>query len=58
MAAGDEVHAGDVVVVIEAMKMLHSLVAAGRGTVTEVRVAVGDQVQADQVLVTFEEHTA
>ncbi len=58
VAVGDEVHAGDVVVVIEAMKMLHSLPAAGRGTVTAVRVAVGDQVQTNQVLVTFEEHTA
>ncbi len=38
--------------------MLHSLPAAGRGTVTAVRVAVGDQVQTNQVLVTFEEHTA
>ena len=50
--------AGDVVVVIEAMKMLHSLTAAGRGMVAEVRVAVGDLVQTNQVLVTFEEHSA
>ena len=57
VAVGDDVHAGDVVVVIEAMKMLHSLAAAGRGTVIEVRVAVGDQVQTNQVLVTFEEHS-
>ncbi len=55
VTVGQDVHAGDVVVVIEAMKMLHSLRAAGRGTVTEVRVVVGEQVQTNQVLVTFEE---
>lgn len=50
---GQTVGAGDTVVVIEAMKMLHSLAAAGPGTVDEVRVAVGDQVESKQVLVTF-----
>ena len=58
VAAGDEVQAGDVVAVLEAMKMLHSLQAAGRGVVADVRVAVGDLVQTNQVLVTFEEHPA
>jgi len=33
--------------------MLHTLTAAGPGTVEEVRVAVGDQVASNQVLVTF-----
>ena len=51
--AGATVAAGDPVVVIEAMKMLHTLAAAGPGTVDEIRVAVGDQVVTDQVLVTF-----
>ncbi len=55
VAAGDEIGAGDVVVVIEAMKMLHSLSAVGPGRVDEVRVAVGDQVVSSQVLVTFAE---
>ncbi len=50
---GSTVAAGDPVVVIEAMKMLHTLTAAGPGTVEEVRVAVGDQVASNQVLVTF-----
>ena len=50
---GDEVAAGDVVVVIEAMKMLHSLTARGAGVVAEVRVAVGDAVESHQVLVTY-----
>ena len=52
--AGAAVAAGDPVVVIEAMKMLHTLAAAGPGTVDEIRVTVGDQVVTDQVLVTFE----
>ena len=50
---GQHVGGGDPVVVIEAMKMLHTLSAAGAGTVDEVRVAPGDQVQSNQVLVTF-----
>ncbi|MEM8903440.1 MAG: biotin carboxylase N-terminal domain-containing protein [Actinomycetota bacterium] len=52
-APGDAVSGGQVLVVIEAMKMLHSLAAAGPGTVDEVRVAVGDQLASDQILVTF-----
>ncbi len=55
VAPGDEVSGGDVVVVVEAMKMLHSLKATGPGIVAEVRVAVGDQTVSNQVLVTFEE---
>jgi acetyl-CoA/propionyl-CoA carboxylase biotin carboxyl carrier protein len=55
VAVGDHVHGGDVVIVVEAMKMLHSLRAAGPGTVAELRVAVGDPTQTNQVLVTFEE---
>ncbi|MGA0357829.1 MAG: acetyl/propionyl/methylcrotonyl-CoA carboxylase subunit alpha [Ilumatobacteraceae bacterium] len=53
VSVGSTVAAGDPVVVIEAMKMLHTLTAAGPGTVEEVRVAVGDQVASNQVLVTF-----
>jgi biotin carboxyl carrier protein len=52
--AGQAVDSGDPVIVIEAMKMLHTLAAAGAGTVAEIRVAPGDQVAAGQILVTFE----
>ena len=55
VGAGSEVGAGDVVVVLEAMKMLHSLTAAGAGRVAEVRVGPGDPVVSRQVLVTFAE---
>ncbi|MDH3301597.1 MAG: ATP-grasp domain-containing protein [Acidimicrobiia bacterium] len=53
VGVGDPVAGGDVVIVIEAMKMLHSLSASGAGTVDEIRVAVGDQVEGNQTLVTF-----
>ncbi len=54
VAPGDEVHAGDVLVVIEAMKMLHSLTADGAGVVHAVHANVGDQVAGGALLVTFE----
>ena len=53
---GDVVAAGDVVAVVEAMKMLHSLAAHGAGTVAEVRCSTGDAVEANQILVSFEQH--
>lgn len=48
-ASGTDVSEGDVVVVVEAMKMEHSLAAPVSGQV-EVLVSVGDQVTVDQVL--------
>ncbi|WP_459971143.1 acetyl/propionyl/methylcrotonyl-CoA carboxylase subunit alpha [Mycobacterium sp. MUNTM1] len=48
-ASGADVSEGDVVVVVEAMKMEHSLAAPVSGQV-EVLVCVGDQVTVDQVL--------
>ena len=54
VTAGDIVAAGEVVVVVEAMKMLHSLAAHGAGTVDEIRCAPGDAVEANQILVSFE----
>ena len=53
VAPGDVVAGGDVLIVIEAMKMLHSLSAHGTSMVDEVRVAPGDQVASGQPLVTF-----
>ena len=53
VAPGSVVAGGDAVIVLEAMKMLHTLTAAGAGTVDEVRVDVGRQVESNQVLVTF-----
>ena len=48
---GDEVAAGQVMVVLEAMKMEHTLRSPHDGTVVEVDCAPGDQVEAGAVLV-------
>ena len=52
--AGDTVAKGQPVVVLEAMKMEHALVAPFDGVVGEIGVAVGDQVAADTVLAVVE----
>jgi acetyl-CoA/propionyl-CoA carboxylase biotin carboxyl carrier protein len=49
-AVGDAVRAGDPVVVLESMKMELVMSAPADGTVTELTVAVGDQVTVDQPL--------
>lgn len=51
---GDTVARGQPVVVLEAMKMEHALVAPFDGVVGEIGVSVGDQVAADAVLATVE----
>ena len=48
---GDPVDTGQLLVLMEAMKMEHQIVAAFDGAVTEVRVAVGDQVDNGELLV-------
>ena len=50
---GDAVSNGDAVMVIEAMKMLHSLTASGGGEVDRVWVDEGDAIEAGQILVSF-----
>ena len=54
VAAGEEVAAGDVVCVLEAMKMENDVVAERGGTVTEVLVAEGDSVDMDDTLAVLE----
>jgi len=49
-APGDRVAKGDPVVVIEAMKMEHTIGAGGDGTVTEILVEIGRTVDIDQVI--------
>ena len=51
--AGAKVSAGDVLVVLEAMKMEHRITAQVDATVESVRATVGERVDAGQVLVTF-----
>ncbi|MBW3663817.1 MAG: ATP-grasp domain-containing protein [Actinobacteria bacterium] len=48
---GDEVAEGDLLCVVEAMKMEHRITAPHAGTVEQVHVAAGDQVDADEVLI-------
>jgi propionyl-CoA carboxylase alpha chain len=52
VASGDVVNGGDVVVVIEAMKMEHRVTAPFDGVVVAATVAPGDVVDAHQVVVT------
>ncbi len=48
---GDEVADGQLLVVVEAMKMEHKITAPAPSTVTEVKVAAGQRVDAGDVLV-------
>jgi 3-methylcrotonyl-CoA carboxylase alpha subunit len=50
VVVGQEVAANAPLVVLEAMKMEHTVRAAAAGTVRAVHVAVGDQVDTDRVL--------
>ncbi|MCD2174856.1 acetyl/propionyl/methylcrotonyl-CoA carboxylase subunit alpha [Rhizobium sp. C4] len=55
---GQTVEAGAPLAVLEAMKMQHTLKAATRGTVTEVRIAKGQQLTAGALMVAIEEEAA
>ncbi|MEE1937968.1 biotin carboxylase N-terminal domain-containing protein [Streptomyces sp. TRM 70361] len=54
VAAGEEVTAGQSLLVVEAMKMEHVIAAPYDGTVTELDVAPGSTVAMDQVLAVVE----
>jgi pyruvate carboxylase len=51
VSTGQEVKAGDKLVVLEAMKMLTTVSAAADGTIGEILVQKGDQVDSDDLLV-------
>ncbi|MGH3309649.1 MAG: acetyl-CoA carboxylase biotin carboxyl carrier protein subunit, partial [Streptomyces sp.] len=57
-AAGDQVTAGQSLLVVEAMKMEHVITAPYDGTVTELDVTAGSTVAMDQVLAVVEPHPA
>ncbi len=54
VAAGDSVVDGQVLMVVEAMKMEHKILAAGDARVSEVRFAVGDRVDQGDLLVALD----
>ncbi len=54
VAVGDTVAEGDGLVVLEAMKMEHTLRANGAGTVTQITSAPGQQVDVNDLLVVVE----
>ena len=54
VAVGDAVAEGDGLVVLEAMKMEHTLRANGAGTVARSRCAPGQQVDVNDLLVAVE----
>jgi len=53
-AAGAKVAKGTPLVILEAMKMEHTIIAPGRGTVTEIHYKVGEQVGEGAELLGFE----
>ncbi len=54
VAVGDEVTEGQLLMVVEAMKMEHQITAAADATVSEVRFDVGDRVDQGDLLVALE----
>jgi 3-methylcrotonyl-CoA carboxylase alpha subunit len=59
IAAGDRVGRGAPLLVLEAMKMEHTIVAPGDGRVAALRYVEGDQVEEGAILLDFEaEHDA
>ena len=54
MRVGDEVEAGESVAVLEAMKMENNIAAGRSGTITEIRVEVGDSVGGGDTVAVIE----
>jgi acetyl-CoA/propionyl-CoA carboxylase biotin carboxyl carrier protein len=54
VAVGDEVEAGDPIVVLEAMKMENNVTAEKAGTIKEIRVAEGDSVGGGDIVAVIE----
>ena len=54
-AAGDAVAAGQLLMIVEAMKMEHRITAPRAGTLREVRAQPGDQVSAGDLLAVIDE---
>lgn len=53
VSTGDSVSEGDILIVLEAMKMENEIVAPTDGVVGEIFVSANDRVESDQVLLTI-----
>ena len=53
VSVGDSVASGQVLLILEAMKMENDIVAPSEGTVASVNVRKGDTVEAGQILITL-----
>lgn len=51
--SGDEVKKGDVVLILEAMKMENSIKSPGDGVVKDIKVSLNQSVEKNQVLISF-----
>ena len=51
---GQQIEVGDTLVLLESMKMEIPVLAEEPGTIADLKVAVGDVIQAGDVIATFE----
>ena len=54
VAVGDQVSAGDTLLIVEAMKVMNPITAPGAGTVKAILIESGQPVEFDQPLIVVE----
>ena len=53
---GDSIEKGDALLVLEAMKMEHTIYAPGRGVIMQIHYQAGEQVQEGKEILIIEYH--